>query len=126
MRSWYHGTTAELAPGEQITSGHTANFQCSHPRRVYFTADAAWAATYAVNVSRDGGEPHLYEVSPIARRTFHDFSLVGGVADRHARWSCQPLTVIRELPVDLPILAKVGRLITRMEQALDLAETALR
>jgi hypothetical protein len=122
---WYHGTVARLMPGDLIVPGKEPNFEASHQRRVYFTPDRAWAAFYAVNVSRANGAPHVYEVDPAARRTFRDYSLVllprpgeRAVYDPRARWSCQPLAVVREIPLTHALLRKVSGLIDEIERSI--------
>jgi hypothetical protein len=126
MKTWYHGTVAELVAGDLIVPGGEPNFEASDPRRVYFTPDMTWAAFYAVNVSRAGGDPHVYEVSPTASRTFRDFSLMvmpqldaPAVYDPRARWSCQPLTVLREVQLTIPCLRKVAGVVGRIEESLE-------
>jgi hypothetical protein len=115
---WYHGTTAILETDDLITTGHESNFDQSHRRKVYFTPVLGWAVFYAVTVAEPGQLPRVYEVKPTAARTFRDNGRwYGGISDRRARWSSQPLAVIREIPVTPGLLRRASRLISLMENA---------
>ena len=109
---FYHGTVAGLLPGDLITPGHEPVHAVSRPGRVYFTADPAWALVYACHAMHAGGwqkVARVYEVRPLASRTFRDFSLFGG-APCVARWSCQPLAVLGEVRLD----ERLGHLAARL------------
>ena len=71
-RSWYHGTTAALMPGEEIRPGHEANFGISQAGRVYLTPVLGWAVFYACTVAAPDGIARVYEVKPAAARIFRD------------------------------------------------------
>lgn len=63
-RSFFHGTKADLKPGDQIAIGHQSNFTEDQPLSwVYFagTLDAAiWGAELAAGVGRE----RIYVVEP--------------------------------------------------------------
>ena len=85
MTRYYHGTVADLQPGDLITPGHGANYVASKSGRVYFTTDRAWALLYALDSSAEDCPPRVYEVRPTASRTFHDFGLfLGVIRHQHA------------------------------------------
>jgi hypothetical protein len=117
MTTWYHGTVASLEPDDLITPGREANFDQSHSRRVYFTPVLGWAVFYACTVAAPNLVPHVYEVRPIAGRVFRDpnSQFWGDVRDRQARWSSQPLIVVREIPLTPELLRRASRLMSRME-----------
>lgn len=62
-QSFFHGTRAELKPGDQIVVGHPCNFAARTLSWVYFTGtlDAAiWGAELAVGAGRE----RIYVVEP--------------------------------------------------------------
>jgi predicted RNA-binding Zn-ribbon protein involved in translation (DUF1610 family) len=69
---WYHGTNAELQPGDMILPGYEVGKDPTHPNAdyydqgiVYITLSDYAAEKYAVRVAgRLGGDPHVYEVEP--------------------------------------------------------------
>lgn len=131
QKTWYHGTNAHLEPGDLITPGHELNFEESNPRRVFFTSDPAWALVYALRVvvmfGTCGHYGHVYEVRPLAGRTFRDWNMFWGpeLADRRARWSAQPLEVVREVTVSLSAARRALRLTERMGELAAAEEKAL-
>ncbi|MEY8567357.1 NAD(+)--rifampin ADP-ribosyltransferase [Corynebacteriaceae bacterium 7-707] len=64
---FFHGTAAELGPGDLLTAGHRSNYRPDVVmNHVYFTAlrdGAGLAAELAVELT-GGGSPHVYEVEP--------------------------------------------------------------
>lgn len=129
-RTWYHGTAAHLASGDLITPGHEPNFEESNPRRVFFTADPAWALMYAIRIvamfGTCGHYGHVYEVRPLASRTFRDRNRFWGeLADRRARWSAQPVEVVSEVTVSLATAKRALRLTDRMGQIIAAQERDL-
>jgi hypothetical protein len=112
-RAFYHGTLAALQVGDLVMPGCPANFAPSVPNRVYFTTDRAWAFLHAYIAARKNDWPALprvYEVRPHARRTFRDFSLYDEIPCI-ARWSCQPLSVLREVPVTTQLMRRAARIV---------------
>lgn len=65
---FYHGTRAELQPGDHITAGFASNYRPDVVmNHVYFTAlrdGAGLAAEIAAMLGPDGAEPHVYLVEP--------------------------------------------------------------
>lgn len=78
----YHGTSAELKPGDLIEPGHEANFDVSKPGHVYFTDESRYgsAVNYAKHTARTrGGQPHVYKVEPTGDvERDPDFAVSGG------------------------------------------------
>jgi rifampin ADP-ribosyltransferase len=69
---FYHGTSAELNPGDVVEPGHaetTFNYD-RPPKHVYFTKHLAKAWNYAdFRASSKGGNASVYEVEPIGAGT---------------------------------------------------------
>ena len=65
---FFHGTRAELRPGDQLTAGHPSNYKPEViMNHVYFTAlrdGAGLAAEIAVMLGPEGARPHVYLVEP--------------------------------------------------------------
>jgi rifampin ADP-ribosylating transferase len=78
----YHGTSAELRPGDLVEPGHEANFSVSAPGCVYFTDETQYGS--AVDCARfaarrKGGHPHVYRVEPTGDvERDPDFAVSGG------------------------------------------------
>lgn len=73
MPTYFHGTNAELQPGEVIVPGwelgRDPNYDSDYYDQgvVYLTTGDHLAERYAVGVAgRKGGEPHVYEVEPLS------------------------------------------------------------
>jgi rifampin ADP-ribosylating transferase len=66
---FYHGTKAQLAVGDLITTGHRSHFEEGRAlKHVYFSAlmePAIWGAELAMALSGLDGRGHIYEVEPI-------------------------------------------------------------
>lgn len=63
-QSFFHGTRADLRPGDMITAGHPSNF--TESRRlswVYFTATLD-AAIWGAELARGAGAGRIYVVEP--------------------------------------------------------------
>jgi hypothetical protein len=80
-RTWYHGTGADLAPGDLLEPGHPPVWEpvtARAIRRVHYTSDLHWAMLYAaeaadLRLAPDGdilcsAQPRVYTVRPLARR----------------------------------------------------------
>jgi Rifampin ADP-ribosyl transferase len=65
---FFHGTTADLQPGNLLTAGHRSNYRPEVVmNHVYFTAlvdGAGLAAEIAAELSSDGATPRVYAVEP--------------------------------------------------------------
>lgn len=65
---FFHGTRAELTPGDLLTAGHRSNYRPEVVmNHVYFTAlrdGAGLAAEIAVMLAPGDAEPHVYRVEP--------------------------------------------------------------
>lgn len=62
---FFHGTKAELRPGDQLTAGFTSNYRPEVVmNHVYFTALRDGAGLAAEVAALDGSTPHVYEVVP--------------------------------------------------------------
>src|ERR1700722_12833003 len=113
---WYHGTNADLKPGDHLVPGHGSNFGVAEDKSyVHVTTDKAnargygdWAATRAANAKR-GIYPHGFspldhpdaDFGPATSRTYevaptgpveHDNSTL---PDQHR--TTHPVRVLREV-----------------------------
>ncbi|EWS82160.1 NAD(+)--rifampin ADP-ribosyltransferase [Brachybacterium phenoliresistens] len=65
---FFHGTRAQLAPGDRLTPGHASNYRPEViMHHVYFTAlrdGAGLAAEIAAMLGPEGAQPHVYRVEP--------------------------------------------------------------
>ncbi|MGO1562058.1 MAG: NAD(+)--rifampin ADP-ribosyltransferase [Actinomycetaceae bacterium] len=62
---FFHGTHAELRPGDDLTAGHHSNYRPEVlMNHVYFTALKDGAGLAAEVAALRGGTPHVYEVEP--------------------------------------------------------------
>ena len=63
-QSYFHGTRADLAPGDRIEVGHLSNFADSKSLSwVYFTATLD-AAIWGAELARGAGRARIYVVEP--------------------------------------------------------------
>ena len=96
---FYHGTKAQLGPGDLLTAGHRSNYRPEVVmNHVYFTA-LVQGAGLAAEVAALDGEPHVYEVDPTG--AFEDDPNVTdkkfpGNPTRSYR-STAPVRIIREI-----------------------------
>jgi rifampin ADP-ribosylating transferase len=63
-RRFYHGTRADLKPGDLIQPGFSSNYTDRRSPWVYFT-ETLHAATWGAELARGDGPPRLYVVEPI-------------------------------------------------------------
>lgn len=65
---FFHGTRAQLQPGDRLIAGHRSNYRSDViMNHVYFTAlrdGAGLAAEIAAMLGPDDAEPHVYLVEP--------------------------------------------------------------
>ncbi len=69
-QAWYHGTVADLEPGEVLVPGVSRNYRHSDPGAVSITSDYESAVYWAEQVSwKTGCPPVVYAVEPIGEVT---------------------------------------------------------
>lgn len=62
---FFHGTNADLQPGEYLTAGFNSNYRPEVVmNHIYFTALRDGAGLAAEVAALDGATPHVYEVFP--------------------------------------------------------------
>lgn len=62
---FFHGTKAELRPGDLLTAGFSSNYRPEIVmNHIYFTALRDGAGLAAEIAALDGATPHVYEVEP--------------------------------------------------------------
>ena len=96
---FFHGTKAQLKPGELLSAGHRSNYRPEViMNHIYFTA-LRDGAGLAAEVAALDGTPHVYEVEPTG-----EFENDPNVTDKkfpgnptRSYRSTQPLRVIREV-----------------------------
>lgn len=67
-QSFFHGTKADLKPGELIVVGHNSNFtEAGALSWVYFSATLD-AAIWGAELARGDGRPRIYVVEPTGAR----------------------------------------------------------
>ena len=97
---FFHGTRAELEPGDLLTAGFSSNYRPEVTmNHIYFTALSDGAGLAAEVAALSEGQPHVYEVEPLGN--FVDDPNVTdkkfpGNPTRSYR-STEPLKVIREV-----------------------------
>ena len=100
---FFHGTKAELLPGDLLVPGHRSNYRPEVVmNHVYFTAlsdGAGLAAEVAVELAAGIATPHVYEVEPTG-----PFENDPNVTDKRfpgnptrSYRSAAPLRIVREL-----------------------------
>lgn len=67
---FFHGTRAQLTPGEELVPGKVSNFHAGRVmNHVYFTSQvvpaAALGAQLAMALAGEEGDGHVYEVEPL-------------------------------------------------------------
>ncbi len=62
-QSYFHGTSADLAPGDRIQTGHVSNFAERVLSWVYFSATLD-AAIWGAELARGEGPGRIYVVEP--------------------------------------------------------------
>lgn len=97
---FFHGTRAELRPGDLLTAGFASNYRPEVVmNHVYFTALVDGAGLAAEIAALAGGTPHVYEVDPTGA-----FENDPNVTDKkfpgnptRSYRSAAPLRVVREV-----------------------------
>lgn len=79
---FFHGTSADLSPGDMISTGHPANYEGGPAEppgswtdsHVFMTTDAEGAQRHARNAAFvKGGMPHVYQVEPTGSYEPHPY-----------------------------------------------------
>ncbi|WP_423058135.1 NAD(+)--rifampin ADP-ribosyltransferase [Brevibacterium linens] len=97
---FFHGTRAELEPGDLLTAGFSSNYRPEVTmNHIYFTALSDGAGLAAEVAALSEGQPHVYEVEPLGN--FVDDPNVTdkkfpGNPTRSFR-SAEPLRIVREV-----------------------------
>ena len=96
---FFHGTRAELEPGDLLTAGFASNYRPEVTmNHIYFTALPDGAGLAAEVAALNGGQPHVYEVEPLG--DYDDPNVTDkkfpGNPTRSFR-STEPLRIVREV-----------------------------
>ena len=62
-RRFYHGTRADLTPGDLIQPGYSSNYTERRSPWIYFT-ETVFAATWGAELAKGEGRGRIYEVQP--------------------------------------------------------------
>ena len=97
---FFHGTRAELEPGDLLTAGFASNYRPEVTmNHIYFTALPDGAGLAAEVAALNSGSPHVYEVEPLG-----DFVDDPNVTDKkfpgnptRSFRSTEPLRIVREV-----------------------------
>lgn len=97
-RLFYHGTRAQLRPGELLRSGHRSNFTERRSPWIYFS-ETLNAATWGAELARGEGPGRIYVVEPTGLfaddPNLTDRKFPGNPTKSYR--SAEPLRVVREL-----------------------------
>lgn len=63
-RSFFHGTRADLKPGDQIVAGHQSNFAEGKPLSWVYFAGTLDAAIWGAELAAGNGRERIYVVEP--------------------------------------------------------------
>lgn len=97
---FFHGTRAELEPGDLLTAGFASNYRPEVTmNHIYFTALPDGAGLAAEVAALNSGSPHVYEVEPLG-----DYVDDPNVTDKkfpgnptRSFRSTEPLRIVREV-----------------------------
>ncbi|WP_025780664.1 NAD(+)--rifampin ADP-ribosyltransferase [Brevibacterium sp. VCM10] len=97
---FFHGTRAELSPGDLLTAGFASNYRPEVTmNHIYFTSLVDGAGLAAEVAALNSGAPHVYEVEPLG-----DFVDDPNVTDKkfpgnptRSFRSSEPLRIVREV-----------------------------
>lgn len=104
-RQFFHGTNAELQPGDMLHPNHKEGYNKERPDHSDFVwmannvKDADWYAKQRVQTKGTGAPGHVYEVEPQGLHAPAD-TLTPGKKSATAHVSLAPAKVIRELSPD--------------------------
>lgn len=97
-RLFYHGTRAQLRPGELLRPGHPSNFTDRRSPWIYFS-ETLNAATWGAELARGEGPGRIYVVEPTGPfaddPNLTDRKFPGNPTKSYR--SAEPLRVVREL-----------------------------
>lgn len=97
-RRFYHGTRADLKPGDLIQPGHSSNYTARKSPWVYFS-ETLNAATWGAELARGDGPGRIYVVEPtgtfVDDPNLTDKKFPGNPTKSYR--SQQPLRVVEEL-----------------------------
>jgi rifampin ADP-ribosylating transferase len=128
--AWYHGTYADLEPGDYIEPGHEPNYEASDPAKVYVTDDLVEARTWGQQGAENAGlvydrEPDVYEVQQTG--SVHR-DTKAQQDDPGAHWSHHPMRVVRKVSAAGRIerwpMDQVGGLAAANQQGMTVREWA--
>lgn len=97
---FFHGTRAELSPGDLLTAGFASNYRPEVTmNHIYFTSLVDGAGLAAEVAALNSGDPRVYEVEPLG-----DFVDDPNVTDKkfpgnptRSFRSSEPLRIVREV-----------------------------
>lgn len=97
---FFHGTRAELSPGDLLTAGFASNYRPEVTmNHIYFTSLVDGAGLAAEVAALNSGSPHVYEVEPLG-----DYDDDPNVTDKkfpgnptRSFRSSEPLRIVREV-----------------------------
>ena len=97
---FFHGTRAELSPGDLLTAGFASNYRPEVTmNHIYFTSLVDGAGLAAEVAALNSGSPHVYEVEPLG-----DYDDDPNVTDKkfpgnptRSFRSTEPLRIVREV-----------------------------
>lgn len=97
-RRFYHGTRADLKPGELLHPGFSSNYTARRSPWIYFS-ETLNAATWGAELARGDGPGRIYEVEPtgafVDDPNLTDKKFPGNPTKSYR--SLEPLRVVREL-----------------------------
>ena len=88
-RRFYHGTRADLKPGDLVQPGYASNYTERKSPWIYFSA-TLHAATWGAELAKGDGPGRIYEVEPTGALGFRPFARVAAKGRPSARNARQP------------------------------------
>jgi hypothetical protein len=62
-RTFYHGTKADLKPGDMLQGGYSSNYTERRSPWIYFS-ETVFAATWGAELAKGEGQGRIYTVEP--------------------------------------------------------------
>jgi len=62
-RTFYHGTKADLKPGDELSGGYSSNYTERRSPWIYFS-ETVFAATWGAELAKGEGRERIYVVEP--------------------------------------------------------------
>lgn len=123
-QTFFHGTRADLAPGDLIVAGHTSNFGDGEPLSWVYCTGTLDAAIWGAELAAGDGQPRIYLVEPtgpmvddpnltdkkfpgnptLSYRTRDPLRVVGEVA----KWQGHPIEQLQQMRNSLKHLKAEG------------------